>query len=75
MKLTRTMDLHVHVQIILIGKLTTTFLAYIFGGVEDVVTHAVGATRTAFTLTPLVVGVPAVVESQVATSAFPVHHG
>ena len=73
-KLARTMDLHVHVQIILIGELTTTFPAYKFGSVEDVVTNTIGATRIAFAFVPLVVGVPVIIQSFIATSAFPVHH-
>ena len=73
-KLARTMDLHVHVQVILIGELTTTFPAYKFGSVEDVVTNTIGATRIAFAFAPLVVGVPVIIQSFIATSAFPVHH-
>jgi hypothetical protein len=73
-KLARTMDLHVHVQVILIGELTTTFPAYKFGSVEDVVTNTIGATRIAFAFAPLVVGVPIIIQSFIATSAFPVHH-
>jgi hypothetical protein len=69
------MDLHVHVQFILVVELAATLLAFILWGVEDVIADTIGATRAAFVFAPLIVGVPPIMESHIASSALPVHHG
>lgn len=73
--LTWTMDLHVHVQFILVVELAATLFAFVLWGVEDVITNTIGATRAAFAFAPLIVGVPPIMEIHIASSALPVSHG